>query len=246
MKRKSLLQTGGGIFHLYLSHDLISRGNISFDEKELNVDFIRSSGPGGQNINKVSTAVQLRFNIVAIALVARRCKKTTCPNWQATDYLKTVKLSLKQNDSELNQESRGCHSAVDCPDHDKLHKNPKSARKLNHPFLHRLHEYSTRKNEERSRKSGITIPKIGNNYSPESESMQKHSAYGLISGLSAAAIWGGMYVVSKVVMETISPFHAHHLTAAARNRRSLYCDPLARWNKNIATDPSGRYFGWVQ
>lgn len=36
--------------------------------------------------------------------------------------------------------------------------------------------------------------------------MQKQSAYGLISGLSAAAIWGGMYVVSKVVMETIPPF----------------------------------------
>lgn len=36
--------------------------------------------------------------------------------------------------------------------------------------------------------------------------MEKHSAYGLISGLTAAAIWGGMYVVSKVVMETIPPF----------------------------------------
>ena len=36
---------------------------ISIDENELKFDFIRSSGPGGQNINKVSTAVQLRFNI---------------------------------------------------------------------------------------------------------------------------------------------------------------------------------------
>jgi drug/metabolite transporter (DMT)-like permease len=36
--------------------------------------------------------------------------------------------------------------------------------------------------------------------------LEKHSLYGLISGLSAAAIWGGMYVVSKVVMETIPPF----------------------------------------
>jgi drug/metabolite transporter (DMT)-like permease len=36
--------------------------------------------------------------------------------------------------------------------------------------------------------------------------LEKHSTYGLISGLSAAAIWGGMYVVSKVVMETIPPF----------------------------------------
>src|SRR5512137_2785139 len=41
----------------------ISR-EISIDEKELDVDFIRSSGPGGQNINKVSTGVQLRFNIL--------------------------------------------------------------------------------------------------------------------------------------------------------------------------------------
>ena len=37
---------------------------ISIDERELEFNFIRSSGPGGQNINKVSTAVQLRFNII--------------------------------------------------------------------------------------------------------------------------------------------------------------------------------------
>jgi ribosome-associated protein len=32
---------------------------------ELNITFIRASGPGGQNVNKVSSAVQLRFNIWA-------------------------------------------------------------------------------------------------------------------------------------------------------------------------------------
>lgn len=36
--------------------------------------------------------------------------------------------------------------------------------------------------------------------------MQKHSILGLLSGLSAAAIWGGMYVVSKVVLDVIPPF----------------------------------------
>ena len=36
--------------------------------------------------------------------------------------------------------------------------------------------------------------------------MQRNSFYGLIAGLTAASIWGGMYVVSKVVMETIPPF----------------------------------------
>lgn len=37
--------------------------NIGIKEGELTFNFIRSSGPGGQNVNKVSTAVQLRFNI---------------------------------------------------------------------------------------------------------------------------------------------------------------------------------------
>jgi ribosome-associated protein len=36
---------------------------ISIDESELEESFVRSSGPGGQNVNKLSTAVQLRFDV---------------------------------------------------------------------------------------------------------------------------------------------------------------------------------------
>ena len=36
---------------------------ISIDEAELEESFVRSSGPGGQNVNKLSTAVQLRFDV---------------------------------------------------------------------------------------------------------------------------------------------------------------------------------------
>ncbi len=36
---------------------------IALDERELEETFVRSSGPGGQNVNKLSTAVQLRFDV---------------------------------------------------------------------------------------------------------------------------------------------------------------------------------------
>jgi ribosome-associated protein len=37
---------------------------ISLDESELQFNFIRASGPGGQNVNKVATSVQMRFDVV--------------------------------------------------------------------------------------------------------------------------------------------------------------------------------------
>ncbi len=42
---------------------LILSPDIAIDDSEILFSYIRSSGPGGQNVNKVSTAVQLRFNI---------------------------------------------------------------------------------------------------------------------------------------------------------------------------------------
>ena len=59
---------------------------VSIDERELEERFVRASGPGGQNVNKVSTAVELRFDVasspslpeaVRARLLARRDRRMT-------------------------------------------------------------------------------------------------------------------------------------------------------------------------
>jgi ribosome-associated protein len=47
-----------------MSKDLVVNHRITIADSELEEQFIRSSGPGGQNVNKVSSAVQLRFNVL--------------------------------------------------------------------------------------------------------------------------------------------------------------------------------------
>jgi len=48
---------------------------ISIDEQDIQLDFVRASGPGGQNVNKVASAVQLRFDTTGANLPAGMRKR---------------------------------------------------------------------------------------------------------------------------------------------------------------------------
>lgn len=47
---------------------------LAIDEREIQESFVRAEGPGGQNVNKVSTAVQLRFDVAHSPSLPQRVK----------------------------------------------------------------------------------------------------------------------------------------------------------------------------
>ncbi len=75
---------------------------ILIDESELQEEFVRASGPGGQNVNKVASAVQLRFNVAETTALPEGVKR------------RLIKLAGNRmtNDGELIIEAKEARSQL--------------------------------------------------------------------------------------------------------------------------------------
>lgn len=67
--------------------EIVITSSISIDDSEVDMQAIRAQGSGGQNVNKVSSAIHLRFDVTA----------STLPEWLKANL-------LKQNDTRVTNE----------------------------------------------------------------------------------------------------------------------------------------------
>ncbi|OJT98673.1 MAG: aminoacyl-tRNA hydrolase [Alphaproteobacteria bacterium 65-7] len=77
---------------------------ITIPEKDLEEQFIRSSGPGGQNVNKVSSAVQLRFNVLTALCLTDIAREALLRGGRLTQGGVLVITAQRFREQERNRE----------------------------------------------------------------------------------------------------------------------------------------------
>ncbi len=76
---------------------------ITIPDSELEESFIRSSGPGGQNVNKVSSAVQLRFNVLTSASLTDVAREALLRSGKLTRERELIITAQRFREQERNR-----------------------------------------------------------------------------------------------------------------------------------------------
>jgi ribosome-associated protein len=83
--------------------DLVVNDRIVIAEAELEESFVRASGPGGQNVNKVSSAVQLRFNVLVSPSLPDRVREVLLRSGKLTRTHELVIIAQRFREQERNR-----------------------------------------------------------------------------------------------------------------------------------------------